>query len=92
MIRKIKDPNATLDYVVDFTDWIEETASNDKITSVQWIVPTGLSMMRQSFTETTATVWLSGGTVKKVYQVTCRITTDGGRIEDFSFELQCAEK
>lgn len=86
--RKIKDPNSTLDFVVDWSAWLEA----DTITAVTWTVPTGISQTSSSFTTTTATVWLSGGTAKAIYLIGCRITTAAGRIEDHSFEILAAEK
>jgi hypothetical protein len=80
-----KDPDAVLDYVVDWTAWL--TPISDTISAVQWTVATGLTMTAQINSSKTATIWLSGGTVNKTYLVTCRITTTGGRREDQSFNI-----
>jgi len=92
LIRKIKDPHATLDYTLDWSAWLTETTSNDTIASVAWTVPPGIMKTLQSNTSTTATVWLSGGVLTKVYPITCLITTLGGRTEAFSFELLIQDK
>ena len=86
----IKDPNATLDYTFDWEDFLED--QSDTISSATFIVPTGLTKTNESTTDTTATVWLSGGTVGTKYSVVCRITTVGGRIDDRTIEITIREK
>ncbi len=86
----IKDPASVLDYEVDWTNWLSPI--NDTITSVQWIVPADLTVTQQSHTSTVATVWLSGGTLDVVDMVTCRLTSTGGRTEDYSFLVQIMNK
>lgn len=76
-----KDPDATLDYVWDWTAWLAE---NETISSVTWIVPDGIDQDSTSNDDTTATIWLSGGTLGGTYEITCRITTNQGRIDDRS--------
>lgn len=88
MIRKTKDKDSVLDFVVDWADWLD----GDTISAVTWNVATGIDKTTQSNTTTTATVWLSGGSVKSVYPITCRVTTEANRVEDFSFEILCVEK
>jgi hypothetical protein len=83
-----KDPNATLDYTVDWSRWL----GTDTISSVTWMVQTGLVKAAESNTTTTATVWLSGGTLATDYVVTCRITTVGGRIDDRSIKIQVRDR
>lgn len=87
----IKDPNAILDYVVDWAAWLTASAA-DTIASAVWIVAPGLTETDSTFTTSDATIWLSGGTIGELYQVTCRVTTAGGRTEDFSFQLRIRNK
>lgn len=75
----LKDPDAVLDYVWDWTAWLAE---DEVITSVTWIVEDGITQDSVTKTDTTATVWLSGGTLGGFYDITCRITTDQGRTDD----------
>ena len=77
--RLVKDPNATLDFIWDWSAWLGAT---DTIASHTFIAETGLTINSSSNTATTATVWLSGGTLAETYDVTCRITTTSGRTED----------
>lgn len=81
-----KDPSATLDYTLDW--YADGWLGTDTISAVTWVVPSGLTQASSSNTTTTATIWLSGGTVGTDYEVTCRITTAGGRVDDRTLRLQ----
>lgn len=83
-----KDPDATLDYTLDWSTWL----GADTIASVAWTLPSGITLETQSNTTTTATAWISGGSAGVTYRVTCRITTAGSRIDDRSFRLNVAER
>lgn len=85
----LKDPNATLDYTVDWADWMP---AGDSITTVTWVVPAGLTKTTQTNTATAATAWLSGGTVGARYVVVCRITTVDGRIDDRTLQIDVQER
>lgn len=78
----IKDPDAVLDYLLDWTAWLPE---DDIISDVEFIADEGITVEEHTFTDTTATVWLSSGEDKTKYLVTCRITTQAGRVDDRSF-------
>ena len=83
-----KDPNAVLDYTIDWTRWL----ASDQIATSEWLVPAGLTKMADSKTASSATVWLSGGTAGQSYTVTNRITTAAGRTEDRSFIAKVEER
>lgn len=85
-----KDPNATLDYTFDWTAYLTPLA--DTIASVSWVLPVGLTNVSQSNTSMTATVFVSGGTLGESLQLTCRITTAGGRTDDRSITLKIVER
>ena len=81
----LKDPDAVLDYTVDWSDWL----GADTITGTPtWTVGTGLTKASQTNTTTTATAWLSGGTAGSDYTVACKIVTTGGRTDERSFTVQ----
>ena len=80
----IKDPDETLDYTVDYSAFLPAT---DEITSAAWNAGT-LSVTSQSFSDKTATVWLSGGVEGTKYTVTSRIVTSEGRIVERSFIIK----
>jgi hypothetical protein len=75
-----KDPNAVLDYVIDWgSKWLE---AGDEISTSIWTVPTGITKDSDSKTTTTTTIWLSGGTDGESYDIVNRIVTTGGRTDD----------
>ena len=83
-----KDPQAVLDYEIDWSAWLEE----DTISASEWTVPDGLTLESDSFADTTTMAWLSGGTAGTNYDVTCEIVTDGGRTDDRTITIQVKQK
>lgn len=81
----IKDPDAVLPFAVDWTDWLTNEA--DTADTFTWILPDGLTKAAEMTDGGKATVWLSGGTDGKNYDLTCRITTTGGRIDDRTMRI-----
>ena len=84
----IKDPDAVLDYQIDWSDLL----GDDTITSSEWVASDGITIDSNSFADTAATVWLSGGTVGQDYAVTNHITTDGGREDDRTITIMVRQK
>ncbi len=84
-----KDPDAVLDWVWDWNEWLDE---GETIASSTFIASVGITIDSESNTTKTATVWLSGGTAGQVYQVTNRITTSSGRTDDRSITIRVAER
>lgn len=72
-------PGATLDFSVDWTDWL---ANNETISSHDWTVPAALTENSASESGGICTVWLTAsasvGTVCTVYNT---ITTNQGRTD-----------
>ncbi len=85
----IKDPDATLDYTVDWTDWL---MADDEIQSASWVTPAGLTVESESHTTTAATVWLSGGQAGSEYAVVSRIVTADGREDDRTIWIKVMHK
>jgi len=79
-----QDPNATLDYIVDWSSWLE---TGDTISTSIWTADIGITTTSPTSTSDTATIWLSGGTVDTLYKITNRITTVGGRTSERSFKV-----
>lgn len=84
----IKDPNAVLDYQIDWSTWL----GADTIATSTWTVPTGLTKDGDTSTTTTATIWLSGGTAGVTYHIVNHIVTAGGREDDRSIYIRVADK
>ena len=94
-----KDPNAVLDYKLDYANtrnggavknWLEvgETISTHTV-----IAPDGITVDSSSLTDnaSSVTVWLSGGTVLISYLITVRIVTNLNRTDDRSFVVRVRE-
>jgi hypothetical protein len=96
---KTKDPAAVLDYKFDWkaltngsgvSDWL---ASGETISTKTITADAGITVDSSSITDTntTVTVWLSGGTTLNDYLVTCRITTSSGRTDERTLLIQCRD-
>lgn len=85
-----KDPNATLDYTFDWSAWLTPIA--DTIASVVWVLTSGITKVSESHTTTTATAFVSGGVLDATEELTCRITTAGGRVDDRTIFLDITNR
>lgn len=77
----IKDPDAVLDYSIDWEAWLD----GDVITGSTWLIGgsgSDMSVDSDSNSNTATTVWLSGGAMGRSYDVTNRIVTSAGRTDD----------
>jgi hypothetical protein len=87
-----KDPDEVLDYDFDWTGRLK----GDVINSSVWLQVDGsdglLVIDSDEFTTAATKVWLSGGTLGQVYQLTNRIITAGGRRMDQSVKLKMKSK
>ncbi|HSC89615.1 MAG TPA: hypothetical protein VLC09_20170 [Polyangiaceae bacterium] len=92
-----KDPDAILDYSVDWSSWL---LPGEQIAEAAWEVTggTGLELgtgdRSANHDETSAWCWLSGGTVDTGYTVRCRVTTTASpaRVDDRSFRVSVQER
>lgn len=83
-----KDPNAVVDYNIDWSSWLPD---DDTISTSEWIVPAGITEDSETNTDTTTTIWLSGGTAGQSYSLTNRITTAQGRTQDKTITISVKE-
>lgn len=88
-----KDPDAELDYGVDWGPWLQE---GESISTSQWIADEGITIMSDPASSVDGgitIVWLSGGTERLLpYTVTNRITTSEGRGDDRSLTIRVVER
>ena len=84
-----KDPDAVLDYVFDWTDWLEvgETIISNVIT-----VGSGITKDSDSESAGIVTIWLSGGTHGSDYLVACKITTSLDRTDERTINIRCRDR
>jgi len=85
----VKDPDANLDYSVDWSQWLQ---SGETITASTWVVTTGITKGTTSNTTTSTTVWLSGGTDGTKYTATNHITTSLARQDDRSITIRVQQR
>jgi hypothetical protein len=96
----LKDPDAVLDYKFDWaastngsgdSDWLAsgETISSHTITKDSGIT---VDSSAETDTNTSVTVWLSGGTAGVDYEVACKIVTSDNRTDERTIEIRVQER
>ncbi len=85
----LKDPDAILDYTLDWSSWL---SAGDSLDTATFTAPAGITKVSESNTGTTATVILSGGTEGSTYEVLCRIVTDNGLQQDQSIKIKVTNR
>jgi hypothetical protein len=83
-----KDPDEVLDYEIDWTARL----AGDTISASTWIVPDGITKNSDTFTATSALVWLSAGVEGASLLLVNRVVTAGGRTMDQSVALKIKTK
>lgn len=83
-----KDPNAVLDYTIDWSAWLPD---GDVLTDATATATSGIEVDSVSRTTNLTTVWVSGGSSGSSYDVTVRVTTNGGRTDDRTITIVCKE-
>jgi len=92
MTTYIKDPQSVLDYGFDWSDWLD---TGDTVSTSTWTVPAdspGITEDSDSKTDTTTTIWLSGGIVGVKYKITNHVVTADGRTVERSFYVKVESK
>lgn len=93
----LKDSSAVLDYKFDWkastngsgaSDWL---ASGETIASHTITADSGITVDSSALsdTNTSVTVWLSGGTEGIRYDVACEITTSDSRTDERTIQILC---
>lgn len=86
----VKDPAAVLDYSLD---WSAVLGFSDTIVASGWGTdPVSIAINVGSFTITTTTVILAGGTVDTDYTVTNHIATAKGKSDERSFIVRVRQR
>lgn len=83
-----KDPGAVLDWVFDWTRWLQE---GETITSSTFSATPGITITDEDMQATYTTVWLSGG-AQKVYSVSNRIVTNQGRTDKRTITIKVSNR
>lgn len=81
----IKDPQAALDYMIDWTKWLAE---GDTLFESVFTATPGITIDNFTLSTTQTVVWLSGGAPGKTYKITNRVTSTQGRVDERSFRVK----
>lgn len=86
----VKDPDATLDYAFDWSQWL----SNDTIVSSEWVAESGITKVpaSESIDGNITRVFISGGAVGESYTLANKITTNASRIDERSIEIKIRQR
>lgn len=93
----IKDPEATLDYGVDWTQWL----GGDEIVESTWrVAPVAtpgqhleiLATVAPTVTGKTTKVWVHRGVLGQVYELVNRVATLGGRTDERTLRINIRHK
>lgn len=86
----IKDPEAKLDYVFDWSDFLEES---ETITSQTTEVTAGdVTVGAGAIQGEVVRVWIEGGTLDSIAEITNHVITSAGRENDLVLNLQIREE
>ena len=96
----IKDPDAVLDYKFDWKALTNGNGSSDWLGSLETIAShtidadAGITVdsSAQTDTNTSVTVWLSGGTANTEYAVRCEIVTSESRTDERTMMISVRER
>lgn len=80
-----KDPEADLPWHFDWSEWLED---GESITASVMTASAGVTLHDAGFSATDTTVWVTGGTVGNIYQVSNRITTSQAKIDERSIRIR----
>ena len=93
MTLLLKDPDAVLDYLVD---WGAEYLGSDEIAASEWsVLPVeagGVTIASSSFDGSSATVNAGGGIPGRMYRLVNQVTTMSGRIDSRSVTLRVEKR
>ena len=89
----IKDPDAVLDYIIDWNDdddpWL---AAGETISSHTITAETGITVDSDSEADGAVIIWLSGGTAEENYTVACKIVTSASRTDERTIIIRCRDQ
>ena len=84
-----KDPNADLDYTIDWAAWL----ATDTISTSTWSVAEGdVTLHDAAVVGALTQVWATGGTAGTLARLTNRIVTTAGRTDDRTLTLILQER
>jgi hypothetical protein len=89
--KGIKDPDALLDYPIDWSSWLADITDTYQSHTVTDLTG-GITIDSSTQSGGVITVWISGGTVGETASFTVRIVSAAGRTDDRTFYLKIKER
>lgn len=94
MTLLLKDPDAVLDYAIDWgADYLAE---DDLLSESSWSVEPdetdGVVVVASSFEDRMSTIQAGGGVVGRLYRLANRVVTQSGRIDERSIMLRVEKR
>jgi hypothetical protein len=93
MTLLLKDPDAVLDYSID---WGAEYLGDDLLSESEWTVspdePGGVSIVGSTFDAKVAAVKAGGGVAGKIYRLENQVVLQSGRIDSRSIVLRVEQR
>jgi len=90
----LKDPEAVLDYAIDWG--AEYLGEGDLLAASLWWVepdePDGVAIAGDDFSPAVSTVKAAGGVPGRIYRLNNRVVTQNGRIDDRSIVLRVEKR
>ena len=94
MTLLLKDPEAVLDYAIDWG--AQYLGQGDLLSASDWSVapdePGGVAVVASGFDESVSTVQAGGGIAGRIYRLANRVTTQSGRIDERSIMLRVEKR
>ena len=96
----LKDPGSEVDYTHNWAaKYLDSSSPAETLSTSAWSIEPAppspvageLTVASDSNTTTAATAFFAGGVVGKVYRAINRVTTSGGRTEDFTLVIRVEE-
>jgi hypothetical protein len=94
MTLLLKDPEAVLDYAIDWG--AQYLPTGDLLSQSDWSVipdePDGVTIVGSDFDASISTVKAGGGVPGKIYRLVNQVVTESGRIDDRSIVLRVEKR
>ena len=84
VITKEIHPEASLDYIFDWSPWLD----GDTLSTSAWEIPAGLTKVSETYTDTTATIFITPTVASGTLVVVNSIETALGRKESKSIRFK----
>lgn len=88
-----KDPNAELDYTFKLAKWLDAMADTISVATPPAVAASeGITVLSCLAVGKTVVIWVAGGTVGSPASATVRVTTTGGRKDDWTLNFKIKQK